>query len=278
MGKATLDVTGNMLVGQGIDMIEEFQYLSVVLKETDNRFVKSSQLLVGLIASGIVRTAAIEHVATPVARRIFGNTLAIGEAVDQHLQRSLAVVFGICRQSILRMRRIDIILGGFQSIGTRLHRCFLMGKLRQLSETGQYITQIGIGQDILTQLQQVAQVVHSRWNTVDEVLFMLKVTSEAIGSEHLQRTEQHKQRQTCGKMARARHLYILLQRIIVFCYELTPQFEGIARRGLPQKRGHIIVERTTTATLEVYEIRVVIFVKHDISCLEIAIEETVTRF
>ena len=41
MGEATLDITSHMLVGQRIDMVEELKDLSVILQESDYRFVEA---------------------------------------------------------------------------------------------------------------------------------------------------------------------------------------------------------------------------------------------
>lgn len=45
--EASLDVSAHMDVGQFVDTFKECQYLSVVFKETDYRFVESGQLLYG---------------------------------------------------------------------------------------------------------------------------------------------------------------------------------------------------------------------------------------
>ena len=67
VGEATLDVAAYMLVGEGVHIVKKFQYLAVVLKESYHGLVKASQLLVWLIASGVVRGAAVEHIAASVS-------------------------------------------------------------------------------------------------------------------------------------------------------------------------------------------------------------------
>ena len=52
---------------EGVHIVKKFQYLAVVLKESYHGLVKASQLLVWLIASGVVRGAAVEHIAASVS-------------------------------------------------------------------------------------------------------------------------------------------------------------------------------------------------------------------
>ena len=82
MGEATLQVAGHMLVGQGVDVVEKFEYLSVVLQKTDDGFVQSRELLVGLVAARIVGAAAVENVASAVARGVVGDAPTVGEAIN----------------------------------------------------------------------------------------------------------------------------------------------------------------------------------------------------
>ncbi len=55
MGEATLDIACHMLVGKGVDMIEEFENLAIVLQEADDWLVEPRELLVRLIATGVMR-------------------------------------------------------------------------------------------------------------------------------------------------------------------------------------------------------------------------------
>ena len=54
MGEAALDIARHMLVGKGVDMVEELKNLAVVLQEADDWLVEPRQLLIGLIAARIV--------------------------------------------------------------------------------------------------------------------------------------------------------------------------------------------------------------------------------
>ena len=79
-GEPTLNITTHMGIGQFINAVEESKYLTVVLEETDDGFVKSGELLIGLIASRIVGATAVEHITSAISAGILGNTFAIGEA------------------------------------------------------------------------------------------------------------------------------------------------------------------------------------------------------
>ena len=92
-GEASLDVAGHVMVGQLIDGFEEIKNLTTVFQESNHRFVKSREFLVGLIAAGVVGGTTVEDIASAIARRILGNSFLIGEAIDAHHERTLAVKF-----------------------------------------------------------------------------------------------------------------------------------------------------------------------------------------
>ena len=76
VGETALNITGHMSVCQLIHAVEECQYLSVVLQESDYRFIESSQFFVWFLAARVVGAAAVKHISTAVARLIFRNALA----------------------------------------------------------------------------------------------------------------------------------------------------------------------------------------------------------
>ena len=80
-GESSLDIATHMGIGQFIHRVEEGEYLSVVLKESDYRFVETGEFLVWLISPGVVRTSAVEYISATIARGIVGYALAIGEAI-----------------------------------------------------------------------------------------------------------------------------------------------------------------------------------------------------
>ena len=82
VGEAALEVTLNMMIGEAIDAVEEGEDLAVVLKEADDGSVQAGELLVGLVAAGVVGGAAVEDVAAAIAGGVVGYSLLIAEAVD----------------------------------------------------------------------------------------------------------------------------------------------------------------------------------------------------
>ena len=108
-----------------------------------------------------------------------------------------------------------------------------MSVARHLGESAQHIHHVRIGEHLLAQLQQRAEVVHSRRNGIDEVLLALEVAAETVCAEHLQRAEEYEEAQTVDEVAQRRHLGVLLQRVVVFGYEFAAQLVAVACRRLP---------------------------------------------
>ena len=71
-----------MEVGQPVNTFQEGQYLSIVFQKADDRFVKSSQLLVLLVTPWVMRRTAVKDVASTVAAFVLGNAFLIGEGED----------------------------------------------------------------------------------------------------------------------------------------------------------------------------------------------------
>ena len=92
-GETSLDITAHMGICQLIYGVEEGEYLAVVLKESDDWFVKTSEFLIRLVSSGTVSAAAVEDISSAVARRIVGDYIAIREATNSDYERTLAIVF-----------------------------------------------------------------------------------------------------------------------------------------------------------------------------------------
>ena len=116
--ETALNVAAHMGIGQPIDTFQEGEYLTIIFKESDHRLIETCQFLVRLIASGIVRATAVEHISSAIARLVFRNAFALGEAEDAHHKRSLAVVFGIGGWTVLGMSLIGILIGCLITIGT----------------------------------------------------------------------------------------------------------------------------------------------------------------
>ena len=67
MGELPLYEAFDMGIDQLVDAVEEGEDLAVVLEEADDRLIEARELFVLLIASGVVRAAAVEHIPAPVA-------------------------------------------------------------------------------------------------------------------------------------------------------------------------------------------------------------------
>ena len=173
------------------------------------------------------------------------------------------------------MRLVDVALRGFISVGTLRHHHFLRRKLRQLTHVAEHLLQIRIGVDGGV-LQQIAHVIHSRRNAVYEVSLALEVAPEAIGSQHLQRAEEHEQVEACLEVSLGRHLGIVLQRVVVFGDEVAAQLVGIFCRCLPEERCQVVVEWSLAPTLIVDEARLAVH-EHHVAGLEVAIQEGIAR-
>lgn len=213
--EAPLDIARHMVVGKGIDMLQEVHDLTVVLKETNHRLIETRQLFIRLIASGIVRGTAVEDIATTVARRILWNPFLIGEAINAHDERAFAVVFREGRQSVLRILGIDVAVCRLETILSGLYLVFLRRKLRQVDEYCQHFAQIGIRQHVLAQRKEITQILNGRWYAVDEMLLMLKVATEAVCAEHLQRAEEYEEAQPASEVTDRWYLDIMAQGMII---------------------------------------------------------------
>ena len=221
------------MVGQLIDWSEEIEDLAVVLQESDHRLVQSRQFLVRLIASRVVRASAVEDIASAVARLVLGDAVAVGEAIYTDHQRALAVVFREGGGTIQRVGLEDVVRCGAEAIGPVLRRFLDARKLWQFHQALQDRHQVRIGEGATVEGEQVAQVLDSPRYGVDEVALVLEVPPETIRSQHLQRAEEHEERQPVGKVARGRHLGVLLETLVVFEDQFAAQFEGILRARLP---------------------------------------------
>ena len=66
----TFDKSLRMEIDNWIDMLEETENLAVLLQEVDDGLIEPCQMLVLDVASGIVRSATIEHIASSVTANI----------------------------------------------------------------------------------------------------------------------------------------------------------------------------------------------------------------
>ena len=198
-----------MSIGQFIDRVEEGKDLTIVLKETDNRLIKTRQFLIGFITTGVVGATAVKDITATIATLVLRDTFAIGKTEHPDHQRSLRIIFREGSRTILRMSLIRVEVGGLIAIGSTSHGLYLL-ELWKLGELSQNLHQIRIMERRRTG-EEFPEVLDGRWNGFDEVLLLFKVASEAIGSKHLKGTEEHKERQAIDKMSHRWHLNIIFQ-------------------------------------------------------------------
>ena len=103
----------------------------------------------------------------------------------------------------------------------------------------------------------------------------LEVATEAISTQHLKQPEEHAKLQSLAELLLV-DLLILLQTLQIDLDEFLAQLFRIACRGLPKETCHIILNRTFPAALEIYEIRILLAIEHDIAGLEVTIHEGTT--
>ena len=224
VGKAALQVSLDMSVGQLIYTLEEGENLAIILEETDNRFVDTGKFLVRLVSTGVVRATAVEDIAAAIAACILGDTLAERETEDAYHQGALAIVTTEGGRSVLGMRNVWIVVGNLVSVGS-LNRLLGLGcELRQFHQLAEHLTHIGIGTAAV--LEQLAQILDGWRYALEEMLLALEVATEAISAQHLQQAEEDAELEVLTELKFV-HLDILLQAVNVGIDKLLPQRRAV---------------------------------------------------
>ena len=208
-GETALDITAHVGISEFIDAVEEGEDLTVVFEEADDRLVEARHLLIGLIAAWVVGTATVEHIAAAIATLILGDTLGRGETEHLDHQRPLGIILREGGRSVLRMGFVGVEICGLRAVGTFGGGFYLL-ELRELSKLVEDIHQVGVMEGRGTG-KEFPEVLDSRRYGLDEVLLLLEVATEAVGTQHLQRAEEHEKREAVGEVAHGRHLGIILQ-------------------------------------------------------------------
>ena len=125
-GEATLDITAHMGIGEFIDAVEEGEDLTIILQEADDGLVETGELLVRLVAAGVVGGTTVEHIATAIATLVLRDSLAIGEAEDLDYQGALSIVFREGGRTVLRVWLVGVVVCGLIAIGTLCSRSNLL--------------------------------------------------------------------------------------------------------------------------------------------------------
>ena len=273
--ETSLQITMNMSIRQFINTLQEGQDFAIIFKETDYRLIKSGQLLVRLISARIVRASAIEDITASIAARILWNALSIRETEHANHQRTLCIIARESGWAVLWMRGIRVEFCGLQSICSLDRLLGLWRKLGHGDKSREHFMQIRIGTSALS--KQVAKAFHCWRNALEEMLLAFEIASETISAKHLKQPEQDTKLQALTELLLA-NLLILLQILQIDLDEFLAKPLRIARRSLPKEAGNIVLDRPTPASLEVYEVRIVLTVEHHIPCLKVAIHKGSARY
>ena len=273
-GESALNVPLDVSVGKFVDTVQEEQNLAIVLKETDDRLVQAGELLVRLVASGVVRASAIEDISASVAAFILRNAVSIGEAEHFYHERTFSVIFTESGGAIGNVRVIRVVVCGLVSIGTLHFHGWLWLELGKVHHILEYIVQVGIGTSVV--VQQVAQVVQCGRNAVKEMLLAFEIATESVCAQHLQQTEEHTKLEVFSESSLV-HLNVVLEVGQIDVNQFVAQFLGVSCRGLPKEAGKVILYRSSPTTLKIDEMGISFSIEHHIASLEIAIHERVGR-
>src|SRR5574344_2400135 len=123
-------------------------------------------------------------------------------------------------------------------------------------------------------MQQFPQVVNRKRNAGHKMRLFFKISTKAISPKHLQCAEKNEQPQPLPEMSLI-HVYKAFQGTKIGTDHFLLQFFWIARTSLPYERSYIIIKRTTSSSLEIYEIRLTIL-NHHIPCLEIPVHKSIS--
>lgn len=73
-----------MVVHQGINGLQESQYLAVLHQEIDHRLIQARHGLILFVFTGVMGTAAVKHIAASVAGSVRRDAALKGERVDRY--------------------------------------------------------------------------------------------------------------------------------------------------------------------------------------------------
>lgn len=82
MREITLDKSLHMVIHQRIDMLQKRQYLPILLQKIYHRLIHTSQGLILLILTGVMRGAAVEDIPTTIATLVRGQAALETKTID----------------------------------------------------------------------------------------------------------------------------------------------------------------------------------------------------
>ena len=117
----------------------------------------------------------------------------------------------------------------------------------------------------------MGKVLKGLGDAVDEMLFFLPQSSEAVCAKHLEGAEEDKEMELLHEVLLV-YLHVATCGSDVLVNQFLSEFIGILRGCLPKEGCHIVVDGTASASLEI-NIEGTSFFQHHIACLKIPIHE-----
>lgn len=89
IGEVAVDITLYVDIGQAVNAFQEIEDFAIFFQEVNDGSVQSRQCFVGFVATGIVRTATVENIATAISAFVGGNAFFIRKTKHAHHKRAL---------------------------------------------------------------------------------------------------------------------------------------------------------------------------------------------
>ena len=212
VGEAALQIAAHVGICEAIHAVEKYENFPVVFKELDYCLVAAREFLVRLVSPGVVRAAAVEHVAAAVAAFVLRNAFLITET--EHAHHEVLMLFQSFPAGLLA------------SLSRRV-------ELRQVCQFLQRLLQVRVGGAHAVE-QLAAQALNGTGNAVEEIFLAFEIAAQAVCAEHLQHAEQYEERQPAAKL-RAVHARNLCQFVQIVLNQCFAQRLRISCRGLPEE-------------------------------------------
>ena len=83
-----------MRVDKRVNIVEKSKDATVIFKEFNHLLIEAGKMLVMLVFTRVIDSAAIENITATIAGDIVRNTFFISKAIYTHLQFTLRIKFG----------------------------------------------------------------------------------------------------------------------------------------------------------------------------------------
>ena len=150
VAESTIHIAFYRCIYQLVGMVEERGDFSILFQKMNHRLIQSCEVIIAFILTGVVDGPAVEYKTTPIALRVIGYSLLVGKTEDLDLQNPSLLI--VC-------------------------------ELLQLCQLAQELVEIGILRIVLA--QQASKILDGKGDTLDKVGFLLEITTESVGSQHL---------------------------------------------------------------------------------------------